>query len=73
MNVIWLLNTFGLYITTVGALLLFLYLWRSPRVADGWTSTQGKIEYARHRRRLLIGVALLATWLVLENLAVIFL
>jgi hypothetical protein len=73
MNVTWLLNTFGLYITTVGALLLFLYLWRSPPLVDAWTTPAGKIAYPKHRRRLLIGVALLATWLVLENLAVIFL
>jgi hypothetical protein len=73
MNVIWLLNTFGLYVTTVGALLLFLYLWRSPRIVDAWTSAEGKIQYVKHRRRLLIGVALLATWLVFENLAVILL
>lgn len=73
MNVIWLLNSFGLYVTTVGALLLFLYLWRSPQIADAWTTPEGKLAYAKHRRRVLFGVALLAAWLVLENLAVIFL
>ena len=63
----WILNTLGLYVTTVGALLLFLYLYRSPQLAEHWASPEGKIEYARHRRRLLVGTGLLAAWLVLEN------
>jgi hypothetical protein len=68
MNVVqWILNTLGLYVTTVGALLLFLYLYRSPQGADYWSSAEGKGEYVRHRRRLIIGTGLLAAWLVLEN------
>jgi len=63
----WILNTLGLYVTTVGALLLFLYLYRSPRVADHWSSAEGRSEYVRHRRRLIVGTGLLAAWLVLEN------
>jgi len=65
----WVLSTLGLYVTTVGALLLFLYLYRSPQVGDYWATPQGKSEYARHRRRLLVGTGLLAAWLVLENTA----
>jgi hypothetical protein len=69
MNVLqWILSTLGLYVTTVGALLLFLYLYRSPQIVDQWAaSPQGRNEYARHRRRLIIGTGLLAAWLVLEN------
>lgn len=63
----WILNTLGLYVTTVGALLLFLYLYRSPQVAEYWSSAEGKSEYVRHRRRLIVGTGLLAAWLVLEN------
>jgi len=69
----WILSTLGLYVTTVGALLLFLYLYRSPQVADHWNSPQGKAEYAKHRRRLLFGTGLLAAWLVLENAAALYL
>jgi len=69
----WILNTLGLYVTTVGALLLFLYLYRSPQVADYWSSSEGKSEYVRHRRRLIIGTGLLAAWLVLENASSLFL
>jgi len=69
----WVLNTAGIYVTTVGALLLFLYLYRSPQLADHWASPEGKAEYVRHRRRLLFGTGLLAAWLVLENAATIWL
>jgi len=69
----WVLNTVGLYVTTVGALLLFLYMYRSPQLAEHWNSPQGKAEYARHRRRLIVGTGLLAAWLVLENATSIFL
>ena len=69
----WVLNSFGLYLTTVGALLIFLYLWRSPQMADAWSTVEGKGAYAKHRRRLMVGVGLLSVWLVIENLAIIFL
>ncbi|MGW8269506.1 MAG: hypothetical protein ACWGNS_03535 [Burkholderiales bacterium] len=74
MNVLqWIMNTLGLYVTTVGALLLFLYLYRSPQAADYWSSSEGKSEYVRHRRRLIIGTGLLAAWLVLENTSALLL
>lgn len=69
----WVLGTLGLYVTTVGALLLFLYMYRSPAVAEYWSSPEGKTEYTRHRRRLVVGTGLLAAWLVLENAASLFL
>jgi len=70
----WILSTLGLYVTTVGALLLFLYLYRSPQLVDQWAaSPEGRTEYARHRRRLIIGTGLLAAWLVLENATALFL
>lgn len=67
------LNLVGLFVTTVGALLIFLYLWRSPRFAEEWLSIEGKNAYAKHRSLLVIGVGLLASWLVLQYLAVILL
>ncbi|KPK07870.1 MAG: hypothetical protein AMJ64_05345 [Betaproteobacteria bacterium SG8_39] len=69
----WILSSLGLYVTTVGALLLFLYMYRSPQVAEYWASPEGKTEYGRHRRRMVIGTGLLAAWLVLENAASLFL
>jgi hypothetical protein len=73
MTAAWLLTTVGLFATTVGALLIFLYLWRSPRFADNWLSPDGKRAYARHRRLVIAGVGLLAAWLILQYLTIILL
>ncbi len=73
MTTTWALSTVGLYVTTVGALLIFLYLCESPRTADEWQSSDGKRAYAKHRRQLLVGVGLLSAWLVIQNLAAILL
>jgi uncharacterized membrane protein len=69
----WVLNILSLYFTTVGALLIFLYLWRSPRFADEWLSEEGKRAYRRHRRLLMVAVGLLAIWLVVAYLGLILL
>jgi hypothetical protein len=69
----WTLDMVGLFVTTVGALLIFLYLWKSPRFADEWLSTEGKRAYAKHRRLLIVGVGLLAAWLVIQYSAAILL
>jgi hypothetical protein len=66
-----LLNIAGLLAVTVGALLILLYLWKSPRFAADWLSPEGQIAYAKHRRLLIIGMALLAVWLVIQYAAVI--
>ena len=71
MTIAWILNTAGLFLTTVGALLIFLYLWKAPRFAEDWLSPEGKIAYEKHRRLLIIGVGLLAAWLLLQYVAVI--
>lgn len=71
MTLTWALNTFGLFVTTVGALLVFLYLWNSPRFADEWLSVEGRRAYARHRRLLVIAVGLLAAWLVVQYVGTI--
>jgi len=69
----WLLGTVSLFVTTVAALLIFLYLWRAPRLADSWQSQDGRQAYARHQRRLMVGVGLLAAWLVMQNAAAVLL
>jgi len=73
MSTAWILNTVGLFLTTAGALLIFLYLWRSPRFAEEWLTPQGKHAYAQHRRLLIAGVGLLAVWLVIQYLGIILL
>ena len=67
------LNIVALFLITAGALLIFLYLWRSPGFADEWLPPEGKLAYAKHTHLLIIGVGLLAASLLLQYLAVIFL
>ena len=71
MTTTWLLNAAGLFSTTAGALLIFLYLWKSPKFADDWLTPEGKRAYSKHRRLLVIGVGLLAAWLAIQYLAII--
>jgi hypothetical protein len=73
MSSAWVLGTVSLLATTVGALLIFLYLWKAPRLADDWQTPEGKRAYLQHQRRLIIGVGLLAAWLVVQGAAVILL
>lgn len=73
MVTVWVLNAAGLFLTTAGALLIFLYLWQSPRFAEEWLTPQGKVAYTKHRRLLVLGVGLLAAWLMLQYLAIILL
>ena len=70
MTAAWILNTVGLLTTTVGALLILLYLWKAPQFED-WLSPEGKRAYTKHRRLLIVSVALLASWLVVQYLAII--
>ena len=69
----WLLSTVSLIATTVAALLIFLYLWKAPRLADAWQSPEGRQAYAQHQRRLTLGVGLLAAWLLVQGAALILL
>ena len=73
MTTAWMLGTGSLYATTFGALLIFLYLAKTPRSAEEWQSPEGKIAYAKHRRLMMAGVGLLAGWLVIQDLAIILL
>jgi hypothetical protein len=67
------LNVVSLYLISAGALLICLYLWRSPGFADEWLPPEGKRAYAKHRQLLIIGVSLLTASLLLQYLAVILL
>jgi hypothetical protein len=69
----WLLSTVSLIATTVAALLIFLYLWKAPRLVDAWQTPEGRVAYAQHQRRLMIGVGLLAAWLLVQGFAAVLL
>ena len=71
MTTLWTINIVGLFLTTVGTLLLFLYLWKSPRFAEYWLTPEGKRAYAKHRRLVVAAVGLIALWLVFQYLAII--
>jgi uncharacterized membrane protein len=69
----WIMSTVSLITTTIAALLIFLYLWKSPRLADSWQTPEGRLAYSQHQRRLTLGVGLLAAWLLVQGVAVIVL
>jgi nitroreductase len=67
----WTLNAIGTLATTIGALLVLLYLYRSPRLAKDWQTPEGQRAYASHRRLLIWGAALISAWLVLQYVALL--
>lgn len=73
MTTAWLLNAIGLFVTTVGALLTFLFLHDTQRFAGKFASPDAAREFVRHQRLLAWVVGLLSAWLVVQCLAVILL
>ncbi len=74
MNAAWVVNAVGLFATTAGVLLIFLYLWNAPALAtDKQQPTPEALARAKHHRNIVTAVGLLAVWLVLQDLAVILL
>ena len=71
MTTAWILGSVSLFATTVGALLIFLYLCNTPASAENWQSPEGKVAYPKYRRMLIVSVGLLAGWLLIQYLAVI--
>ena len=69
----WIVNAVGVFLTTVGALLIFLHLWKSPRLAGQTPSPGGNGANARNRTLLITGVGLLAAWFIIQCLAIILL
>ena len=67
----WILGSVSLFVTTVGALLIFLYLCNTPASVETWLSSDGKASYPKHRRMLIVGMGLLSAWLMVQYLAVI--
>lgn len=73
MTTAWLVNAIGFYVTAVGALLIFLSLYKAPIFAEGSLTAEEKIAYAKYQRRVTFGVGLLAAWVVVQYLSFIFL
>ncbi|HXR57736.1 MAG TPA: hypothetical protein VN747_00310 [Burkholderiales bacterium] len=73
MTTSWVLNAIGLFAVTTGALLMFLYLRNSPKFAAQLTSDEAKRAYEKHQRLSMIAMGLLAAWLVVQYVGLIFL
>lgn len=71
MTTAWVINAVGLFATTAGALLMFLYLWQSPSLADDATAPDVKRAYEKHRRLVMVGVGLLALSFVIQYIGVL--
>lgn len=69
----WILNTASLFVTTIGVLLIFLYLYKAPRFAVDSLPPEQKHEYERHRKGLVTGIGLLAAWLLVQDIAILVL
>ena len=67
----WLLNEIGLLMTTIGALLMFLYLSPEPSFAKPMQPQESKQGFLKYQRQARAGVGLLAAWLVLQDLAIL--
>jgi hypothetical protein len=69
----WIINAVGLFLTTVGTLLIFLYLYRTPRLTEESLLQKGSSAYSKNRSLLIVAVALLAAWFLIQCLAIIML
>jgi hypothetical protein len=67
---VWILNTIGLFATTVACLVTFLHLHRSERTLPRPLPAECA-PLARDRRRLTITMGLLSGWFVIQYAAVI--
>lgn len=73
MTTTWLISAIAFFVTAVGALLIFLSLYRAPRFGELALTTEEEVAYAKYRRRVTLGVGLLAAWVVAQYLAFILL
>jgi hypothetical protein len=68
----WLLNAIGLFAVTAGALLMFLSLRSAPKFVAELTTPEAKAAYEKHRRLSVVAVGLIAAWLVIQYVGLIF-
>ena len=69
----WMLETIGLLVTTVGALVAFLHLHRSSRELADKSLPPECAALARDRRLLMITMGLMAGWFVIQYIGMILL
>ena len=71
MTTTWILNAAGLFLTTVGVLLMYLHLRQTPRISDDANVLEVRRAYEKDRRLLVIGVGLIAAWCVVQYVGVL--
>ncbi len=67
----WILETVGLFVTTVGALIAFLHLHRTSRALQGVRLPDECAPLYKDRRLLMITMGLMAGWFVVQYVGVI--
>ena len=68
---IWVLNTIGLLATTIGALIVFLHLYRTSQAASNALLHEECAPLLKDRRLLTITMGLVGAWFVVQYAAVI--
>ena len=72
MTISWVLNAVGLFAVTAGALLMFLSFRRAPRFVAELQTEEAKRAYEKHRRLSIIAMGLIAAWLVIQYVGLLF-
>ena len=73
MTTTWMLETIGLLVTTVGALVAFLHLHRTSREMAHTPVPEACASLVRDRRLLMITMGLMAGWFVIQYIGLILL
>jgi hypothetical protein len=68
----WVLETIGLLVTTIGALVAFLHLHRTSREMGEASLPPECAALARDRRLLMITMGLMAGWFVIQYIGLLF-
>ena len=69
----WILETVGLLVTTIGALVAFLHMHRTARQMQGRPLPPECEPLARDRRLLTITIGLMAGWFVIQYVGLLIL
>jgi hypothetical protein len=69
----WMLETVGLLVTTIGALVVFLHLHRTSSALAGQVLPPECAALARDRRLLMIVVGLMAGWFLIQYVGLLLL
>ena len=71
MTTTWMLETIGLLVTTVGALVAFLHLHRTSREMAHSPVPEACASLVRDRRLLMITMGLMAGWFIIQYVGLI--